>query len=196
MRATGQRAAVTAALTAALLAAVPAALRAQALPDSVLPPPFPTCTSWGVRRVAVTVPPGRTRDEFRAQIAAGTVFPAGTEAVLLPDGTLPRLQESAQFQKRLHNTLRRLLDDGLKIDGTVSVLLVIDDEGAVREVRPNTTNAQANRVVADLWRRQRFEPLAIEGCRVTTIVHVPIAFSSDWSMSQRQVEARVGSPRP
>jgi hypothetical protein len=36
----------------------------------------------------------------------------------------------------------------------------------------------------------------VAGCRVPAWVHVPLAFSSDWSLSRRQTEVHTGPPSP
>lgn len=157
---------------------------------------LPTCSEQGVRRVAVMVPPGQTRDEFRATLRGGTLFPPGTEVVILEPGRIAPLRDPEEFQTRVRRTLDALLDENVKIDGTVSVLLVLDAAGTVAEVHPNTRNAEVNRRLTAAWRRVRFVPYVDDGCRVPAYIHVPLAFDSDWSVHERQVRVRMAPSAP
>ena len=157
---------------------------------------LPACSDQGVRRVAVMVPPGHTRDEFRAALQGGTLFPPGTEVVILEPGRISPLRDPEEFQSRVRRTLDALLRENVMIDGTVSVLLVLDAGGTVTEVHPNTRNGEVNRRLTAAWRRMRFVPYVNDGCRVPAYIHVPLAFDSDWSAGERQVQVRVAPSAP
>lgn len=181
-------------LATLLLAAAPSALRAQGIDER--PAPSPTCESLGIRRVAVMVPPGQTRDQFRATLAGGALFPAGTEVAILEPQRLPAIVTYERFDDDLQQALRGLLSDGIKVDGALSTLVVVGADGTVREVHPNTRNADVNNRLVLLWRRQRFVPYEVEGCRVAAWIHAPLAFSSEWSVRSRGIGVRVGTERP
>ena len=184
------------ALALALLGSVasPLGARAQAISDSALMAAMPpACHESGLRRVAVMVPPGQTTEQLRTALGRG-MFPAGTEAAILQPGQLMPLRNGAEFQKVMSRTLTRLSDDGVKIDGTLSTLLVVDAEGMVREAHPNSRDNQVNRVLADAWKKARLVPYVLEGCRVPAWVHAPLSFHNDWSLGSRQTEVRTGAP--
>lgn len=175
-------------------AASPLGARAQAIADSALMAAMPpACHESGIRRVAVMVPPGQTTEQLRTALGRG-MFPAGTEAGILQPGQLMPLRNGAEVRKVMRRTLSRLLDDGVKIDGTLSTLLVVDANGTVREAHPNSRDNQVNRVLADAWRKAQLVPYVLEGCRVPAWVHVPLSFQNDWSLDARRTEVRTGAP--
>jgi len=171
------------------IALLPGVARAQA-PAT----PFPACTSQGVSRVAITVPPDRTEDQVRATLVEANAFPAGTEMHFLTYGQVPAIRNHDHVRKRFEGTVRRLLNDGFKIDGTVSVLLQVDEDGTVRQATPNSGNRAVDHQLRRLWSEARFEPLVISGCRVRAWLQVPVAFASDYSLDMRRLEARTGPP--
>jgi TonB family protein len=171
-----------------------------------LPPPaaaqeadtasLPTCASQGLQRVAVMVPPGQTAEQFRETVRSGTLFPAGTEVLVLQPGQLMPLLNEEQFNGRMRTTLMSLLSQGIRIDGTAPVLVEVADDGTVASARPSTGNGQVDRQLARGLRLARFEPYAFGGCRVKAWIQVPIAFSSDWSLERRVQGAEIGPPTP
>jgi hypothetical protein len=168
--------------------------RAQAAPAMGDASAAPACSEQGVQRVAVMVPPGQTTAELRALLAGGSLFPPGTEAVILQPGQIAPLRDARAFDEQLRLTLDRLLRNDIMISGTVSALLVLDASGAVREVHPNSGNRDVDRSLVATWRHALFEPYVHEGCRVPAWIHVPLSFASDWSASRRQTEVRAGPP--
>jgi hypothetical protein len=174
-------------------AASPLAARAQSPLDSVVGAVTPpACHELGIRRAAVMVPPGQTAEQLRVTVARG-MFPAGTEVAILQPSQLMPLRNGATFQERMNRTLRRLVNDDVKIDGTLSVLLVVDADGNVREAHPNTRHNQVNRTLAETWKEAQLVPYVVEGCRVPAWVHVPLSFHTDWG---GWTEVRTGgSPR-
>ena len=155
----------------------------------------PTCASQGITRVALSVPPGRTREDLSASIQAGEIFPAGTEAFIFPDGAGPRVINGEHMGERANRMLGATLTRGLKVEGEISVLLTIDPEGRVTATVPNTRNGEFDRLLDTLWKEALFEPVVIHGCKPTVMYHMPVYFESDFSLSRRGIRMRWG-PRP
>lgn len=188
--------AVRIAAAAAALALSATAAAAQVMELPTLADTLPACSDLGIRRVAVMVPPGQTTGELRALLAGGTLFPPATEALILQPAQLTELRTAEAFQERLGLTLERLSRWGLRIDGTLSTLLVLDADGGVREARPNTGHAEANTVLASLWKEARFAPYHHEGCRIPAWIHVPATFTSEGVAGSNRTVLRVGPPPP
>jgi TonB family protein len=150
----------------------------------------PTCTDAGVQRVAVMVPPGKTREEISNVVATGGMFPEGTQVVILELGEYTPMQNEAEVTRRMNFVLQRFLDEGTQIDGTLSVLLTVDEGGVVTDARPNSGNAHVDRTLRDAWKQARFAPYAIGGCRMKAWISIPYTFSSDWSLTRREVQMR------
>jgi hypothetical protein len=178
--------AAAATLALACVCAAPAQQTALEMSDATTP----TCAATGVQRVAVMVPPGRTREEITATVAEGGLFAEGTQVLVLNLGEYTPMQNEAEFNRRMQGVLHRFLQEGIQIDGTMSVLLVVDESGAVTEVRLRTGNGDVDRLVRNLWRTVRFAPYAFGGCRMKAWVSVPLTVSSDWSLRRRSVEMR------
>jgi hypothetical protein len=155
----------------------------------------PTCASQGVQRVAVMVPPGQTAEQLGETLRSGGLFPAGTQVMILQPGQFTPLRNAAQFNARMRTTLGMFLEQGINIQGTASMLLEVDEAGAVTTVHPNSGNAEVNRLLVRTWRQARFEPYVFDGCRVKAWIQVPQTFSSDWSAERREVEVRTTPPR-
>jgi len=156
----------------------------------------PTCAETGVQRVAVMVPPGKTREEIGTAVAQGGLFPEGTQVVILNLGEYTPMQNQDEFSRRMHLVLTRFLDEGTKIDGTLSVLLTVDENGVVTQAAPHTGNSHVDRMVGNAWKTARFAPYAIGGCRMKAWVSVPLTVSSDWSLERRSVEMRPATTTP
>lgn len=180
------------AAAATLALACVSAARAQQTALEIADATTPTCTETGVQRVAVMVPPGRTREEISATVAEGSMFAQGTQVLILNLGEYTPIVNEDQFQRRMQVLLGRFVHDGIQIDGTISVLLTVDESGAVTEVSLRTGNSDVDRLVRNLWRSVRFAPYAFGGCRMKAWVSVPLTVSSDWSLRRRSVEARSG----
>ena len=150
----------------------------------------PTCAETGVQRVAVMVPPGKTREEISSTVAEGGMFAEGTQVLILDLGSYTPMRNEEEFERRMHRVLRRFLDDGIQIDGTLSMLLTVDESGAVTEAHTRTGNAQVDQILRSAWKTARFEPYAYGGCRMKAWVSVPLSVSSDWSLTRRSVEMR------
>ena len=84
------------------------------------------------------------------------------DPVLQPD-QLMGLRNVADFNRRMHDVLARFLSAGIKIDGTVDVLLEVDEAGTVVNARPNTRNHYVDRVLTDTWKQARFHPYVEQG---------------------------------
>lgn len=154
----------------------------------------PTCAERGMQRLAVMVPPGRTEDEVRELARNGALAPNGTEVFILPTGHLTRLKNADVVRERINRMLYHYLDRGIKVDGTVSILLFLDESGAVAEVRPNTGNRQLDRELVRAYTDAAFEPYVIDGCRLRAYVHVPFAISSDYDLTRREIEMKPVRP--
>lgn len=155
----------------------------------------PACAETGVQRVAVMVPPGKTADEIRTAVTQGGMFAEGTQVVILNLGEYTPMLNREQFSRQMNLVLTRFLDEGTKIDGTLSVLLTVDESGQVTDAKPNTGNGHVDRMIGNAWKRAQFAPYAIGGCRMKAWISVPLAFSSDWSLDERRVEVRPTTPR-
>jgi hypothetical protein len=158
------------------------------------PGAIPTCTEQGIQRVAVMVPPGKTADELRTLLRDGKLFPDGTQVSILQPGRIAAVRNQEQLSKRLDLVLHGFLQRGTKIDGTLSILLALDEAGNVVEATPNTRSRSVNRSLGETWKQAQFEPYVVGGCRVRAWIHVPLTFSSDWSLTERRVEVRTGEP--
>jgi hypothetical protein len=175
-------------LAAALLAATGA--RAQ---DTQLAA-APTCAEQGKQRLAVMVPFGRTEEEVRELARGGALAPAGTDVVILPLGRYTQMKDGEAFSNRMSRMLNHFLDQGTRVDGTVSVLLFLDEDGEVTEVHPNTRNRRLDRELTNIWKDAAFSPYVIGGCRVRAYIHVPLNFSSDYSLTRSEIQVRPGQP--
>jgi len=155
--------------------------------------PFaPTCTEQGVTRFALSVPPDRTREDLTAALARGEILPGGSEAFIFPDGAGPRLLNSEDLRDDARRTIGRILAR-LKVDGKMTVLLTIDADGKVTEAAANSGSRELDRLMNTLWRKALFAPVVVGGCRVETYFHLPVAFVSDFSLSRREMQMRIGS---
>jgi TonB family protein len=178
-------------LLAAVLAVAPLRAAAQA-PDSAAA--GPSCAEHGIRRLVVMVPPGRTPDEIRTLAAEGQLAPAGTEVLVVLPGEFTALRNERRFNDRMTSLLYTFMRQGTQVDGTVSFLIQLDDRGAVTSVHPNTGNRQVDRQLERAWKTAEFEPYTIGGCRVPAWIQVPLAFRSDYSLTEKRMN--VGAPKP
>lgn len=177
---------------AAPIAAGPGQAQRLVLPASAAP----TCASQGINRVALSLPPGRTREDLTASIQAGEIFPIGTEAFILPEGQNLAVKNGDHMRERANRMLGATLSRGLKVEGTVSVLLTIDPEGKVTETIPNTRNGEFDRLLDTLWKEALFEPVVIHGCRPTVMFHMPVHFESDFDLTRRGIRMGWGHRPP
>jgi TonB family protein len=155
---------------------------------------YPTCASQGISRVAFTIPPGQTQAQVEAALWASGRFPEGTEMTFFPFGRVPAMRNQEEVSRGFGRTVRRLLADGFKIDGTVPVLLQVSADGTVEKVTPNSGNREVDYQLRTLWRKAHFEPLVIGGCRAAVWLQVPVAFTSEWDIEARRIQVRTGEP--
>jgi len=153
---------------------------------------IPTCSSQGMQRAAVMVPPGQTAEELGETLRTGGLFPAGTQVMVLEPDQLPRMRNVDQFQRRMRMSLNLFLEQGINIQGTAYMLLEVDENGEVTAAHPNSGDAEVNRILNRTWRQARFEPYVFEGCRVKAWIQVPQTFTSDWNDHVRQVGVQTG----
>ena len=151
-----------------------------------------TCAEQGINRVALSVPPGRTRADLEASLRAGAIFPPGTEAFIFPDGAGPRVINGDHLRERAGRMLRATVDR-LKVDGMVSILLTIDASGKVTGTTANTRNGELDNLLDRLWKEAEFEPVIVHGCRPTVMFHMPVYFESDYSITRRGIHMRWGA---
>ncbi|HEV2146565.1 MAG TPA: energy transducer TonB [Longimicrobiaceae bacterium] len=176
------------------LALTPGAAMAQAAPTAPLIGAYPSCAAEGISRVAFTIPPGQTQAQVESTLRQTGAFPAGTEMTFFPYGGVPPLRNQEEMNRSFGRTVRRLLHEGFRIDGTVSVLLQVNADGTVEKVTPNSGNRGVDSQLRALWSKAQLEPLVIGGCRVAAWLQVPIAFTSDWDIEARRIKARAGEP--
>jgi hypothetical protein len=157
-------------------------------------PSTPTCAEQGMQRLAVMVPPGRTADDVRELARSGSLAPNGTEVFIVPAGHFTRMRDEAAYRSRLDAMLRHFMVDGGEVQGTASILLLLDEDGAVTEIHPNTRNRRLDREMTRMWTGAAFEPYRIGGCRVPAWIHVPLTFASDFGLTHRRIQVKPGQP--
>ena len=152
----------------------------------------PTCVEQGITRFALSVPPDRSREDIVAALSRGEILPGGSEAFIFPDGAGPRLLNGEDLRDDARRTIGRIISR-LKVDGKMNVLLTIDVDGKVTEATANSGNRELDRLMGTLWRKAQFAPVLVGGCRVETYFHLPVAFVSDFSLSRREMQMRIGA---
>ena len=155
---------------------------------------MPTCDEQGTKRLVVMIPPGRTEDEMKELVRRGALAPAGTEVFVIPAGHFTRMKNEKEFGERLGSMLNGLMIGGLKVDGTVSVVVQLDAQGTVASVNPGTGNRRLDRELTRIWREAEFEPYHVGGCRVPAWINAPLAFTSDRSWTQSRLEVKPVQP--
>lgn len=172
------------ALAALLVAA--SDLRAQS-PDAALP----ACAEGGLSRLAVTVPPGQTREEMIQALQQSGALPEGTQVKILAEHERPEMVNYDRFISRWQMHMGRLLRSGLEVDGSAATLLRVDADGVVVEAHPATGHRDVDRGLRDLWRHARYAPVVVGGCRVPAWLHVGLDFESEYRHWQRSVQTRI-----
>jgi hypothetical protein len=137
------------------------------------------------------VPPGQTTEQLQETVRSGGLFPAGTQVLILQRGQFMPMRDEAQFSTRMRTMLDRFFEQGITIQGTASMLLEVDEDGAVTRVHPNSGDAEVNRILTRTWRQARFDPYVFDGCRVKAWIQVPQTFDSRWVGNVREVEVRT-----
>lgn len=155
-------------------------LHAQASADSL-----PACADGGVTRLAVTIPPGQTRDELVRALQQSGTLPEGTQIKILAEHERPRMANVDRFMSRWRMHIQRFMRAGLQLDGNAQTLLEVNADGVVTDVRPNTGNRDVDRGLRDLWRFARYEPVVVGGCRVPAWLHVGLQFESEYRQWER-----------
>lgn len=174
-------------LAALVLLAAAAPLAAQSAPADTAA----ACTDLGLARLAVTVPPGQTREEVVDALQQSGALAPGTEVRLLETGYVPPLTNQERFSSRALMHLDRLIRAGLEVSGTGTTLLEVDADGEVTAVHPASGHRDVDRALRDLWRHARFAPVEVHGCRAPAWLHVSVTFRSRFSEDGRQVDIRV-----
>ena len=155
---------------------------------------MPSCAEQGTKRLVVMVPVGRTEDDVREMVRSGALAPVGTEVFVVPTGHLTRMRNEKELSERLTSMLHGFMFGGLKVDGTISVLIQLDAQGAVAAVSPNTGNRRLDRELTRTWQQAEFEPYHVGGCRVPAWINVPLAFSSDLNFTHSRMEVKPVQP--
>ena len=154
---------------------------------------MPDCAAQGTKLV-VMVPPGRTEAEMQELVRRGALAPAGTEVLVIPAGAYTQIKNEKEFRERFSAMLHGLMYGGLKVDGTVSVVLQLDAQGAVASVNPSSGNRRLDRELTRIWKEAAFEPYHIGGCPVPAWINVPFAFSSDLNWTHSSIEVKPVQP--
>jgi aromatic ring-cleaving dioxygenase len=174
-------------IAAALLAAAPG-LRAQdASPDTAQKP---ACAEGGISRIAMSVPPGQSREEAVAALQASGTLPEGTQVKILARGERPQVVNGERFASRMQMHMQRLFEAGLQVNGAAVTLVELNADGEVTAVHPATGNREVDRSMRDLWRQARFEPTVVGGCRVPVWLHVTLDFESEYGQWNRDMRVR------
>lgn len=173
------------ALAALLLAG--ANLHAQASTESARP----ACAEGGVARLAVTVPPGQTREALVQSLQQGGTLPEGTQIRILSPHERPALVNYDRFLSRWRMHMDRFLRSGLQVDGDAQTLLEVSADGVVTAVHPATGHRDVDRGLRDLWRFARYEPVVVGGCRVPAWLHVGLQFESEYRQWERSVRTSI-----
>ena len=161
-------------------------LHGQASADSI-----PACADGGISRLAVTVPPGKTREELVQSLQQSTAIPEGTQIRILADREMPAIVNGREFDDRLRMHRVRFLHRGLEVNGDAQTLVEVNADGVVTEVHAASGHRDVDRGLRDLWRRARFEPVLIGECRAPAWLHVNLRFASEFTHDERWVETRV-----
>jgi hypothetical protein len=155
---------------------------------------MPTCAEQGTRRLIVMVPPGRNEAEMQELVRKGALAPAGTEVFVIPGGHFTRMKNQKEFGERLSSMLHGFMVGGLKVDGTVGIVIQLDADGAVALVNPGTGNRRLDRELTRIWREAEFEPYHVGGCRVPAWINAPLAFTSDLNWTHGRMEVKPVQP--
>jgi hypothetical protein len=160
-------------------------LRAQASAADTIP----ACADGGISRLAVTVPPGQTREEMVQALNASGALPAGTQVRILESGDKPAIVNRERFGELMEMHIRRFLRRGLEVDGNATTLVRIDADGRVVGVDAASGNRDVDVEIQQLWRQARFEPVLVGSCRAPAYLHLTLRFASDFDESS--YETRV-----
>jgi hypothetical protein len=61
-------------------------------------------------------------------------------------------------------------------------------------VRELARTGALDRELTNTWKDVSFEPYVIGGCRMRACIHAPFAFSSDYSLTRREIEVKPVLP--
>lgn len=151
-------------------------LRAQAAAADTIP----ACADGGISRLAVTVPPGQTREEVVQALNASGALPAGTQVRILESYDKPRIVNRERFHELVVMYIHRFLRRGMQVDGEATTLVRIDADGRVVGVDAASGNREVDLEIERLWRQARFEPVLVGSCRAPAYLHLSLSFASDF----------------
>jgi TonB family protein len=113
--------------------------------------------------------------------------PHGVRVMVIGFGEAPPMLNTREVEAQLRRALQRLSDDWHAVEGEAVSIVMLDSEGNVRDVLPGSGNPDMDRVLRTFWRRPRFAPPVVSGCRVPAWVRVPLRFSIGPDAVQVQV---------
>lgn len=178
-------------IIAALLTAGAHTLHAQDSSASADTALLPACAEGGISRIAVTIPPGQTREQVVQALQQSGGLAPGTLVRILEDHEKPRIVNPERFSQLVEMHVHRFFRAGLKVDGDAVALVQVDADGRVTAAHPETGNRDVDRSIRELWRRTRFEPVVVGSCRVPAYLHLSLRITSDFDEHWRQTEVRV-----
>lgn len=149
---------------------------------------LPTCESLGRPAIAVMGPPDADREQVRSGVRASGAVPEGMEVRVIGMPHAPPMLNQREVRVQLVRALNRLAYEGFAADGEAVSIVMLDVEGAVGDVLPGSGNADVDRVLRVFWRRPRFAPPVVDGCRAPAWVRVPLRFSIRPDETRVQVE--------
>jgi hypothetical protein len=147
---------------------------------------LPACADGGISRLAVTVPPGQTREEVVQALNSSGALPAGTQVRILESHDRPSLVNRERFNELVRMHIHRFLRAGLQVDGEATTLVRVDANGRVVEVDAASGNREVDGELRRLWRQARFEPVLVGSCRAPAYLHLNLRFASDFDEDWRQ----------
>jgi hypothetical protein len=152
---------------------------------------IPACAEGGISRLAVTVPPGQTREEMVQALNASGALPAGTQVRILESDQKPEILNRERFGNLVEMYIHRFLRAGLQVDGEATTLVRIDANGRVVDVDAASGNRAVDLELQRLWRQARFEPVLVGSCRAPAYLHLSLRFASDFDDAWRETQVRV-----
>lgn len=152
---------------------------------------IPACAEGGISRLAVTVPPGQTREEMVQALNASGALPAGTQVRILESDQKPEILNRERFRELVEMYIHRFLRAGMQVDGEATTLVRIDADGRVVDVDAASGNRNVDMELQRLWRQARFAPVLVGSCRAPAYLHLSLRFASDFDEVWRETQVRV-----
>lgn len=115
-----------------------------------------------------------------------------TELDCFHPNQVPGLRNPEEMSEQIKRELKRRIRYRLRVDGAAFTLVILDGDGLVKQVAPQTGHETLDESVVTLWKRARFAPTASSGCRVPVLMQLPLDFATD--PGRRSI--RAGTRRP